>query len=279
MEDASRQVDTQAPLPPSGRSRHGAKRRFATFRAVAALMLREMATRYGRASGGYVWAVLEPLGTIAMLAFGFSLVLATPPLGNSFILFFAAGFLPFNLSLGIATMVERMIHFSRPLLFYPAVTWLDAMLARVILNTLTALLVMVLLFTAILMLTDTTTVVQMGPIVLACALAVLLGSGVGLINCVIGGLFPTWERVWAILTRPLFLASGIFYTFESLPRQVQEILWWNPIVHIVSLMRTGFYPMYRASHVSLGYVVAVSLICLLLGLILMQRHHRTLLQG
>lgn len=267
-------------LPPALFPAYGAsRRRFASARAIVALMLREMSTRYGRTPGGYIWALLEPLGTIAMLAFGFALVLKAPPLGNSFILFFAAGFLPFNLSLTVSTMVERMIHFSRPLLFYPAVTWIDAMIARVLLNSLTSIVVMVLIFGAILTLSDTATVLHMGPIVLACALAVLLGSGVGLLNCVLGGLFPTWERVWGILTRPLFLASGIFYTYASLPQLMQDILWWNPLVHIVSLMRRGFYPMYHAPHISLSYVLLCALSTLMMGLILMRRHHRTVLQG
>ena len=36
-------------------------RRFASFRAIGALILREMATSYGRSPGGYIWAILEPV--------------------------------------------------------------------------------------------------------------------------------------------------------------------------------------------------------------------------
>ena len=42
-------------------------RRFKMGRTVMALMLREMSTTYGRSPGGYLWAVLEPLGGIAMM--------------------------------------------------------------------------------------------------------------------------------------------------------------------------------------------------------------------
>ncbi|MEL6475009.1 MAG: sugar ABC transporter permease, partial [Pseudomonadota bacterium] len=34
------------------------RRRFASLRSIIALMLREMATSYGRSPGGYLWAVL-----------------------------------------------------------------------------------------------------------------------------------------------------------------------------------------------------------------------------
>jgi capsular polysaccharide transport system permease protein len=255
----------------------GIQRRFAGARSIMALILREMSTRYGRAPGGYIWALLEPMGAIIMLSLGFSLVMKTPPLGNSFVLFFATGFLPLSLFLGISNMVARSIRFSRPLLAYPAVSWIDALLARFILNGLTNILVIYLLFIGILAVTDTRTVLNLDPIILSMFLCLLLGLGIGTLNCVLGGLYPAWEMIWSIATRPLFLASGVFYTYESLPRVVQDILWWNPILHIVSMMRTGFYPMYRAPHVSITFVLLTSMITLLLGILLMRRHHRALL--
>ena len=39
-------------------------------------------------------------------------------------------------------------------------------------------------------------------------LAGLLGLGVGTVNCVLFGLFPTWRNVWNVLTKPLFVRLG-----------------------------------------------------------------------
>ena len=47
--------------------------------------------------GGYVWAVLEPLGMIAFLSMAFALVMRSPSLGNSFILFYATAYMPYSL--------------------------------------------------------------------------------------------------------------------------------------------------------------------------------------
>ena len=41
-------------------------RSFASLRCVIALMLREMATTYGRSPGGYLWVMLEPIAGIAL---------------------------------------------------------------------------------------------------------------------------------------------------------------------------------------------------------------------
>ena len=53
----------------------------------------------------------------------------------------------------------------------------------------------------------------------------LLGLGFGTLNCVLFGFLPTWRNIWNVLTKPLFLMSGMFYTFESLPQRAQAILW------------------------------------------------------
>lgn len=58
-----------------------APQRGEALRVIAALMLREMSTRYGRTPGGYVWAVAEPLGLIIVLGLAFELIAQAPSLG------------------------------------------------------------------------------------------------------------------------------------------------------------------------------------------------------
>lgn len=254
-------------------------RRFGAVRAVAALILREMATRYGRTPGGYVWALLEPMGAIIILAIGFSLLLRSPSLGNSFILFFATAYLPFSMYQNLSTTISRSINFSRALLLYPAVTWIDAVLARFLLNTLTELLVMLILLTALLAVTDTRVVLDMMPIAGAVGQAVLLGLGVGVLNCALIGLVPVWMQIWSIATRPLFLMSGVIYIYEDLPNLAQTILWYNPLLHITGQMREGFYPTYAPQYISPAFVVSFGLICLFFGVVLMGRYHRDILNS
>ena len=255
----------------------GSNRSFATFRAVFALILREMATRYGRSPGGYIWAVLEPLGGIVILGFGFSLLVRTPALGTSFLMFFATGFLPFGMYSNLGGAIGRCINFSRALLFYPAVTWLDAVLARFILGVLTETFVMTIILTGLVLTTDTRTVLDINAIVLSVSLAAAMGLGVGLLNCVLFGLFDIWMSVWGILMRPMFLISGILFLYESMPATLQNILWYNPIMHVTGLMRRGFYTTYEASYVSVSYVLLFATICGFLGIVLMGRYHRVIL--
>ncbi|WP_311200115.1 hypothetical protein [Phaeobacter inhibens] len=78
------QAPAQIPASPAANPHHRHRRSMATLRTVAALVLREMSTRYGRTPGGYLWGILEPLAAILFLSLGFSLVIRTPSLGTSF---------------------------------------------------------------------------------------------------------------------------------------------------------------------------------------------------
>lgn len=255
------------------------RRCFATLRVVVALILREMSTRYGRTPGGYIWAVLEPIGIISALAVGFSLLVPTPSLGRSFLLFYATGFIPFQVYQSVAGTVARAIQFSRPLLLYPSVTWIDALLARGMLNGLTTILVGYMIFAGILLSSSTGAVIDIGSIVLSFALAGLLGFAVGVMNCFLMGVFSAWDVVWSIATRPLFLISGVFFTYEDLPAQVQGLVWFNPLVHIVGLMREGFYPMYSTPAASVVFVVFVAMPLMAAGMVLLRRFHKDIINA
>ena len=262
--------------PPQRPSRIGP--RFRMLRIIVALMLREMATTYGKSAGGYIWAVLEPVLGVALLSLIFSLALHRPALGTNFPLFYATGFLPFAMFNDLTNKVAGSIRFSRPFLAYPSVTFIDALIARVILNTLTHVAVTAIVLTGIYVVFQLPVVVNLASVFESLLLIALLGVGVGTMNCYLMTAFPIWERIWHILTRPLFLMSGIFFTFDLMPPQAQNLLWYNPLIHCVGLMRQGIYPTYQGGYISPGYVIGVSVALLVLGLMLLERNHRILLE-
>ncbi|WP_323021334.1 ABC transporter permease [Pararhodobacter sp.] len=268
--------DTQdgdpGPHPPVG-----VNRRHRALRAITALILREVSTRFGRTPGGFAWAVLQPLATIFVLGLAFSLIARTPALGTSFLLFKATGLLAYQTFQSNSMMVGKSLAFSAPLLTYPGVTWIDAILARFLLNTLVSVVVAVLILGGIIVALDLSLIFDWGAIVLAMALAALLGLGIGTLNCFLFERFAIWANLWGILNAPLMILSGVIVLYDDLPRQAQDWLWYNPAIHITGLMRAGFYSTYQPTYVSVAYVLAWALIPLALGLLLLRRYHRVLL--
>lgn len=253
------------------------RRRFASLRSIGALMLREMATTYGKSPGGYIWAVLEPVAGIAVLTFAFSFLFEKPPVGTSFELFYATGTLPFFMFTTISNRVGTALVFSKSLLSYPAVTYVDAIVARFLVNFLTELLVFYLVITAILSIYDTRAALDMPDIALSLSMAALFGLAVGTLNSYLFLRFHVWHVFWSVISRPLFLISGVFFIYDALPPLLHDYLWYNPMIHIIGLMRSGFFPTYAGSYISVVYVLGVSLAVLLLGLRLLSWHVKWLL--
>ena len=250
---------------------------FATPRAVLALVLREISTTYGRSPGGYLWAVLEPAAGIALLTIIFSIGFRSPPLGTDFAFFYATGLLVFLMYSDISGKLGQTIQFSRQLLEYPRVTFVDALLARFLLNTLTQLMVHGLVMGFILWFSAPDVTIQMSKIITAYAMVLVLSAGVGTINSFLVLSFPIWATAWAVLNRPLFLASCLFFLFEVVPQPYADYLWYNPLVHIVGLMRDGYYPYYQPTYVSVIYPFALGMGLMVVGLFLLNRYHRDIL--
>ncbi|WP_367397363.1 ABC transporter permease [Roseovarius sp. PS-C2] len=253
------------------------QRRFASARAIFALILREMSTTYGRSPGGYVWEVLQPVGGIALLSIVFSYAFRSPPIGTSFALFYATGFIVLSHFNGLNQKMGIAIRFSKPLLTYPNVTLMDAILARFLLNTLTSFLVFIILMTGIVTMFDLRIILDLPEIFKAWAMLTALSFGVGILNCFLMSMFPVWQQVWQILTRPLFIVSGIFFLIDNLPAAYRDILLYNPVAHVIMQMRAGFYATYEAPLVSPVYVYLISLVCAVSGVLLLHRYHRMII--
>lgn len=254
--------DLRRPRPPQS----------SRLRVITALVIREMGARFGRSAGGYLWALAEPLGGILLLAFAFSLALRQPPLGTSFLLFYASGIIPYSLFNTMSKAVAGAISTNRGLLNYPVVSVLDAVFAKFMLNFLTLFLTATILSAGVIIGGGLHVNLDLGALLAAFGLAALLGLGVGAMNCVLFGFFPTWRNVWSVLTRPLFIISGVIFLFESMPAELQRVMWWNPLVHVIALMRSGFYGAYDPTFISGTYVIGIGLGLFTLGGYLLRRH-------
>ncbi|WP_415405223.1 ABC transporter permease [Tateyamaria sp. SN3-11] len=275
---------TAAPLPGRPSKQSGeklrivqAQRSFASMRTILALVLREMSTSYGKSPGGYIWAILEPVAAIGILTAIFSLGFRSPSIGVNFPIFYATGIVPFLMFIDVSGKIAGSLNYSRALLSYPSVTFVDAMIGRFIVNMMTQLMVAYVVLFGIVMIFDTRTAPDLPTIMLAFAMVGALSFGVGAINCFMFTMFPIWQQVWSVFTRPLFIISGILFIYDSVPEPYAWYLWFNPLVHVVGTMRSGFYFNYVADYATPTYVFGIAFGFMLIGLVFLRKFHREML--
>jgi capsular polysaccharide transport system permease protein len=246
---------------------------------LAALIIRETCARFGRSWGGYLWALAEPVGGILLFAIAFSYIARTPPIGTSFIFFYASGIIPFLTYNSVANAAMQAIRANRGLLTYPVVTPLDTLIARALLEMVTHFALATILFTLLAVLEAPRLNIE--PVALATAflMACGLGIGVGTLNCVLTGFLPTWQNVWSVLNRPLFLISGVLFTFDSLPTALRNALWFNPVAHVVVETRYGLYGVQTPGFTSPLYVFGTGMALFVIGAFLLKRNEGRLLNA
>jgi capsular polysaccharide transport system permease protein len=264
-------------LAPPQVPRRTGRRRFPTLRAILALMLREMSTSYGRSPGGYAWAVAEPVLGVAFLSVVFSLIFRTPPVGQSFPMFYATGIVPFFMFNDLHNKVSQSLMYSRNLLTYPTVTFVDALIARFCVNAITQVMIAYILLAGAMVLFEGPMNVEMVHVVMGLIMASVLALGIGTLNAYVFSRIPTLQQAWSIMMRPLAIFSCVVIVYDGIPQPYRGWLWWNPILHCVGEVREGFYDSYDAYYVTYTYVFAVALSCMALGLLLLRAHHREIL--
>jgi capsular polysaccharide transport system permease protein len=245
-------------------------------RVVAALLVREMSTRFGSKPGGYVWALLDPVAHVAFLSLIFMAIAHAPPLGTSFPLFFATGYIGFQFYQASVGYLNTAVNSNRSLLNYPNVAPIDTISARYLLQLVTTIVVGMCILWPLVASLKVQTSVNFLHLIEAALIGSVLALGVGLANNVLFLKYPLYEKVFGIVTRPLFLVSGIFFLPDSLPPSARDAVLFNPLAHVVMKFRMGFYPQYRAIGYDAGYIWTFALLMLFTGILLFTLFRRAL---
>jgi capsular polysaccharide transport system permease protein len=202
----------------------------------------------------------------------------TPPLGTNFPLFYVTGLLPFQVFQVVGNKVSSTVRFSKPLLEFPSVNVLDALTARFVLNFVIECSVFVIMVLGIVWIYKLQITINIPLAAESMVLAGFLALGIGTFNSVLFLAFPVYEMIWGVVTRPLMLISGVLFLVDGLPNSMKSWVIWNPLVHVVSLMREAFYPGVSDSFVSPTYLIFISLTTLTLGLVTLKRVFRDALE-
>lgn len=235
-------------------------------RIIGALLMREIHTRFGRENLGYLWLFLEPAllaaGVTALHLFqAFRLpheVLPVP--------FYATGYGAFLAFRSIILRGCSAIESNYSLMFHRNVTLVDIFVARALLDVASVLAVMLLLLGGSYML-------DLGhlpdrPLEFVSGWLLILWFSLSL-SMLIGAATHAWpvvERLVHPLVYLMLPLSGVFVTFSMIPPQFRAYVTWVPTAHIIELVHQGVFRSLSSPDLDIPYVIAVCLVCSLLGL-------------
>jgi capsular polysaccharide transport system permease protein len=222
------------------------------IRVIAALIMRETKTRYGKSSFfGYAFVVIEPLGHILCFTALYTAMNRTPPVGESLFLFLVTGILPYFLFRDLCVNVMNAVSANRALLEYPPVKHIDVIVARILLEVLTYSTIMlafipVLYFFGLPILPDNPSLFLTGFMLL-----IGLGAGFGATLVPLSTLYPFVAKGVAWLLRLTYFLSGALYAVVQLPPDLMFMFEYNPVAQVIDVIRAGFYFGYESRIASL----------------------------
>jgi len=220
-------------------------------RTIGVLMQENFAGRHRRSSLGSVFVFLEPIGIIAIISLGHWLTGGRSSFGTSPTLFYSTGILPFYVMFHISLRVRALDNIR----LVPGTSQSDILIAHVTDELLSKIGVMLLVF-GTLWLNDIPDAVPVDP--LTCLFAVFasagLGFGIGLVNGVIASFFIGWHFIYGLLMRASIGLSGILFVVDRIPIGLRDIAAWNPVTHVVTWFRAGFYFGYPTATLDLEFL-------------------------
>jgi capsular polysaccharide transport system permease protein len=242
--------------------------------SVWAISLRELRSRYGKRRLGVFWAMVEPAAYIVGLTFVLSFVHDQSPLRGSLAPFIATGLMPYMLLNSTEHTVRGAVRRNMPLLVFPRIKPIGLFLGRWIIETATLLMVFMLMFTMFIVMGISDAPAELHRMLAPLALASLAGFSLGILNAVIIAYAPVWESVWQIVARVNFLTAGVFFLASNFPAGVIKYLEYQPTLHLIEWVRSGFYANYESPLMDPAYP-AVVVVLLLLSALLFERVFRS----
>ena len=237
-------------------------------RVLAALLVRELLTRYGRHNIGFLWLFVEPMMFTLGVTALWTATKATHGSDLPIVAFALTGYSSVLLWRNMPGRCIGALEANLSLMYHRNIRALDIYLARMMIEFAGATIsffTLTLLFLAmgwVELPEDFLTIVG-GWMLIAwfgAALAITLGA--------LSYEYELVDKFWHPASYLLFPLSGAAFLVSALPPAAREIILYIPVVHGVEMIREGFFGSKVEAIYDVGYLVTSSLVLSVAALIL-----------
>ena len=231
---------------------------------IAHLIRKDITTKYKRSILGIVWTMLNPLGIMIIMTVVFQDFFKRQEFYSVYLL---TGLLTFTFFNQTSSAIIHNLVWGQELfhrIYIPRASFAIAAVGTSVVNLVLALVPLLLV-----------KLVIQSPISWEIALFPLyilflasFSMGMGLIVASLAIYFHDIAQIYQVILTAWFYATPIIYPYDTLPPDVKQILFFNPMMHIVELMRGAFYYNAPPTINDLLFTGSVSIIVLIFGWLL-----------
>ena len=244
------------------------------FRIIGALILREMATRFGRQGLGFLWLVGEPILFCSGVILLWSLTKPAYEHGIRLVPFVMTGYMCLILIRHMIGLLTGAIDSNRGLLYHRQIKPTHILISRIVLEMGGATLAFFLLYVVLAFfgqvdLPHDYLLLYAGWAVLACN-----AIGLGLILSGLAMRFEVFDRLIGLISYAMIPLSGVFFMVAWVPANLREVYLTLPLVHGVEMIRSAVFGEYVETYYNVSYALAWGCSMIIVGLLLIAYAHR-----
>ncbi len=234
---------------------------------IRQLIRRDLTTRYKRSVLGIFWTMLNPLGLMIIMTVVFQNFFHRQEFYSVYVL---TGLLTFTFFNQTSTAIIKNLIWGTDLfqrIYIPRSSFAIAAVGTAAINLLLSFVPLILV--KLVIQSPISWQIVLFPIFvlyLSC-----FSLGVGLIVSSLALYFNDIAELYQVLLTAWFYATPIIYPYDTLSKATQQILVFNPMLHIVELMRASFYYNRTPTVNEMLLVGAISSITLIVGWLLFSR--------
>lgn len=244
-------------------------------RVLWALCLREIHGKHGRFRIGYLWQLIKTGFSVGVFWWIREMGHFHPPQGLSMPIFLLMGFVPWFIFADTLNMTMEAVRTNRALLTFPQITPLDLHLSSAIVAAGTEIVVLALFMAGVALAGYTHTIHNFFIFQFSLVGVALLGFGSGLVFATLNHYLPVIEKLVPMVLRVMFFMSGVFFSPSQMAAVYGDAIMWIPVANFIELLRGVFISPYPPHSVKVAYVISLTVVLLVLGLLL-ERHVRPL---
>ncbi|MCB1536047.1 MAG: hypothetical protein KDJ44_15350 [Rhodoblastus sp.] len=240
----------------------------ASRRIVAAILLQDMQTRFGRSYFSYVVAVAWPLSHAVFIMGAYLLVNELAPVGDDPAIFALTGALPYILCFYPGRTMPIIFLQNRQLLNMPVVRPVHIMASALTIELLTGSIVLILILGGAVIGGVDIVPHDLTTASVAVFATLFLGVGVGAFNVICTAVVGPFYLVFYIVSMiGLYITSGVYVPTWMIPESTRRFVEYNPLFNLVEWMRSAYYASYDPDLVNKPLVLGTATVALFLGLL------------
>lgn len=237
-------------------------------RVCGTIMLRDLRTRFGSTAFSYLVAVLWPAAHVAILLSIYLALGRLPLFGTDLMTWSFTGALCFVLFVYPFRYVGMALADGSALLGFPIVQPIDLIVAKCILETLTAVMYSLVIYFGLALIGFPIDIHHMAVALQGWLAALFLGLSIGIFFAPIVRVFKFAMLLATLIIITCWLSSGNLFLPDSIPDPYRYYLSFNPLMHSMEWFRTGVYFDYTSETLNKTYLISVSCGLIFTGLVL-----------